>query len=543
MKKSSRARKRLVLWLGLAMMITVQAPVSASVPATDSAGGEDSIALKIGIGSGPGQVGYSKSMQGGGEGPEAFAVSGDTIYVSDNVNKRVNVYVGGEFKSEIPTEQSHYIRSLVAAKDNLYLMDYDGGKIDVMSVQGDYLKSVFLPQPMSGYAMQKLYKNREGTVYLSYNDDSYSIDDLANGKAVKNAGYIADSRTSYSLKRDKSTAVVQSSGSSSIELHAAELLGSAQILNADDKGGLLMELFDQVNTSKVAGEYTVRKYVQNKLAAISPISLDNYYFSPNMVLESTEQGELYQIQCFQDSVLIVKKGFLDPSQFSSKIALIKNSAQAYDQAAQAAEPSSIGLAATAPNGRTTTQSNANSLSSLAWTYNSTNAVNPDSSNVTTPDYLVGVSKPSSQTGIPYAWGGFDGITTKSSSAWTSFADAMSKGKFAGNVNTGTAGWQSGTAGFDCSGFVASAAGFTSKLSTTNLASSTYTAAVSAADILIYDLYVKSGDHVLFYTGDNGTTAINSREATTTGDDKTKAYSRTKTFLSSNNYVLRRLNGW
>ena len=167
-------------------------------------------------------------------------------------------------------------------------------------------------------------------------------------------------------------------------------------------------------------------------------------------------------------------------------------------------------------------------------------MNPDSSNVTKPDYLVGVSFPSSQTGIPYCWGGFDGITTSSSSAWTSFADAMSKKKFAGNVNTSTSGYQSGTAGFDCSGFVSSVAGFSSKLSTSNLASSTYTYSVSAANRSLYDIYVKSGTHVLYYVG-TSTNGINTREATTTGDDKTKLYTRSNTWISS--YSLRRYNGW
>ncbi|WP_429370499.1 hypothetical protein [Paenibacillus sp. DS2015] len=65
----------------------------------------------------------------------------------------------------------------------------------------------------------------------------------------------------------------------------------------------------------------------------------------------------------------------------------------------------IGIASTAPNSRSTTQANANSMSALTWTYNSTNKSNPSPSNITIPDYLVGVATPLSQTGIPYSWGG------------------------------------------------------------------------------------------------------------------------------------------
>ena len=54
------------------------------------------------------------------------------------------------------------------------------------------------------------------------------------------------------------------------------------------------------------------------------------------------------------------------------------------------------------------------------------------------------------------------------------------------------------------------------------------------------MYVKSGTHVLYYVGTT-TDGISSREATTTGDDKTKLYTRSTTWLSG--YSLRRFNGW
>ncbi|MGF7050812.1 hypothetical protein J2T13_005362 [Paenibacillus sp. DS2015] len=54
---------------------------------------KDSVVLKVNVGSNAGEIGYSESMEGGGEGPEAFTIGPDkTIFIVDNVNKRVNIY-------------------------------------------------------------------------------------------------------------------------------------------------------------------------------------------------------------------------------------------------------------------------------------------------------------------------------------------------------------------------------------------------------------------------------------------------------------------
>jgi hypothetical protein len=424
-------------------------------------------------------------------------------------------------------------------------MDYDGGKIDVTDLQGIFVESITLPADMDQYKMEKLYKSDDGSAMLYFEGNSYLISDLKSGNPSKITGFSKDKINSHTVNKDSKHARLQSNGPA-IQFATNELIGQLQILNIDKEDNLYTDFFEQVDTAKVAGEYTVKKFQKGKLAAVSPISLDGYYFAPNNVLQLSENGDLYQIICYADHVDIIKKAFIEPSKFTSRLSFIKREALTVEKSpaitAYASAPVTVMATTNAPNSKATTQTNANNLSALSWTYKAANASNPSTTNVTTPDYLVGVTTPSSQTGVPYAWGGFDGQTTSSSSGWTSFTDAMSKGKFAGNVNTSTAGWQANTAGFDCSGFISSAAGFTSKLSTSNLASSTYTTAVTAANIQIYDMYVKSGDHALFYTGDNST-GVNSRECTTTGDDKTKSYSRTSTWLSSNNYVLRRFNGW
>ena len=78
-----------------------------------------------------------------------------------------------------------------------------------------------------------------------------------------------------------------------------------------------------VDTSVIAGEYTVRKYSNGKCEGIAPVDLGGYYFMPNNVLEVSEAGDLYQIKCYANKVQIIKKAFVNIDNFKSNIDSIK----------------------------------------------------------------------------------------------------------------------------------------------------------------------------------------------------------------------------
>ena len=556
MKKKNRKICYLLLF---AILVSIVTPSTVKASEFENVLSEkDSIVLTVEIGSSEGQLKYSNSMQGGGEGPEAFTVTADeTIYIADNINKRVNVYKDGEFVYDIAAPYITYVRSIVVSQEMIYLMDYDDGSIYVVDTAGNLAESIAIPESMESYLMRKLYVQDDGSVCLYYENEvngknsrgidcSYLVDDLADGEEICVEGFIKDGNTAYSVaERSLRSASISTKTADSLEsritndihISVSESLADVTILDVDENNCVFVDAFEIVDAPIVAGEYTVRKYSNGECEGIASIDLGEYYFMPNNVLEVSPDGDLYQIRYYADKVQIIKKTFVGTEDFQSNINNIKEEVSALE-----AELSSVNAlaAVNAPNSKSDTMDVAINCCTLAWTYKSGNATNPDSSNVTTPDYLVNASKPSEQTGIPYCWGGFDGISTSSSSSWSSFSDAMDKSKFAGNVNTSTSGYQSGTAGLDCSGFVATAAGFTYKLSTSNLASSTYTKSISTSDRAIYDIYVKSGTHVLYYVG-TATDGIKARESTTTGDDKTKLYTRSTSWLSG--YSLRRFNGW
>lgn len=530
----------------------------------------DDIVLTIEVGKDEGQIGYSDNMQGGGEGPEAFTITDDnTIYIVDNVNKRINIYQNGEFVYDIDTPYIAYVRSIEVSQEMVYLMDYDAGRIYVINLDGDLVEGISISENMESYLMQKLYADDDGNVWLYYENNysgnssrgvnySYLVSDMADGEETHFEGFSIDGISSYTVSDmgKKSVSINNSADASinantditangnldmsaddDIRISTNELLGNVQILDVDKDGCLYLDLFEMIDTSVVCGEYTVRKYLNNECLGVADIDLNNYYFMPNNVLAVSENGELYQIKCLSDQIQIIKKDFVPFEEFRSNINAIK--AEALENELRNETASTVSIV-NAPNTRNEAMNLAVQCCNLSWTYTANNAINPDSGNITTPDYLVYASKPSVQTGIPYCWGGFDGINTSSSSSWSNFSSAMSSGIFAGNVKTDTPGWQGGTAGLDCSGFISSTAGFSYKLGTQDLATSTYTTWVSVSYRTIYDIYVNSGTHVFYYVGDS-TGGIQTREATTEGEEKTKLYIRSDTSLSG--YELRRLNGW
>lgn len=434
-------------------------------------------------------------------------------------------------------------------------MDYETGIIHIIDSTGKLGESISLPSDMEKINMLKLYARKDGSVWLYYEEyesdetqggtiRSYYVGDLESRPRTYVDGFSKDGDSSYSIvKKDQSTVNLKEYALvdghvgrtySDISISANEILGQINILNIDEGGSVIMDIYDVLDMSMVAGEYTVRKFSQGVCESVATIDLTGYYFMPYSVVNVSEAGDLFQIKCYEDKIQIIKKDFIDERYFKSNIDNIKIEMQNAEENVLVSAVATVN----APNTLNDTMDNAIDCCNLTWTYKASNAVNPNSNNVTVPDYLSGVSKPSSQTGIPYCWGGFDGTSSSSSSTWLNFSDAMNNNKFAGNINT-NGNYKSGTAGLDCSGFVSSSAGFSQKLGTSNLASSQYTQAISSSSRRAYDMYVKSGSHVLYYVSST-TSGIRSRESTVTGDDKTKLYTRSLTELSG--YTLRRFNG-
>ncbi len=193
----------------------------------------------------------------------------------------------------------------------------------------------------------------------------------------------------------------------------------------------------------------------------------------------------------------------------------------------------------APISRSQVEQRAINIMDLTWTYSSgkNSSIDPKySSNVTLPKQFQGITT-AHFIGIPYDWGGIDGINTFSYNApWNSFLDAVNKGAFTGNVNANSGlGYVTGTAGMDCSGFVQSAFNIVDyKQSSSSLLSSYFTK-ISLSNIQHMDILDKPGSHVVIFDKwgtQNGVSGAYTYESTTDqtygGIQGTKRY-----FLSMN----------
>jgi uncharacterized protein YraI len=145
---------------------------------------------------------------------------------------------------------------------------------------------------------------------------------------------------------------------------------------------------------------------------------------------------------------------------------------------------------------------AKTMMDLKWTYSAAknSLLNSNyKSYVTQPKQLQNITT-SVMTGIPYNWGGLDGIDSYSyNTGWTSFLDAINKGAYAGNVNIEAGyGLIGGTAGIDCSGFVQAAYNIHDyKLSTSTLFNK-YFVKIPLSDIKHMDILDRPGDHVVIF---------------------------------------------
>ena len=189
------------------------------------------------------------------------------------------------------------------------------------------------------------------------------------------------------------------------------------------------------------------------------------------------------------------------------------------------------------------QQRALSMINLTWTYsNNKNAV-LDS------NYIPLVSQPTQynnvisaqETGIPYDWGGQDGIDSSSAGApWGSFLDAINKGAYAGNVNTTVGyGYVPETAGIDCSGFVQAVFNIKDYKLSTSTMFNTYFTKINLTDIQHMDILDKPGDHVVVFdkwgtlNGVSGAYTYESTpDATYGGIEGTKQYFMPMSVLNS-----------
>ena len=481
----------IIFLLALICSVSAPSPVLAETADLDLKE-KDRVVLSAEIGKGKGELGYPESFVGGAKGPDTFAVSEDeTVYISDNINDRINVYRDGKFLYDIETPYAAYIKSIAISDELIYLMDYDGAKIFAVDKKGNLVKDIDLPEDMANFLMTDLYVREDGSVWVCCLDGEEEGDDLSSTyflvdsfsdrQRVKTSEFPV-SRDDYctidytdgktiSIRKSNNPNITGTDRTDDILIDTKGGDVSASILEVDKYGSVYLDVDESVGTYMFAGENTVRKYLQGKCEGIAGIDLDDYCYIPYGLTCVNKNGELYQMVCYDNKVDVIKKTFVQPYGFESRVNEIREKTLREEAKEDEMDLREAKKIINAPNDVSTTKQNA--------------------------------KKPSNQTGIPYCWGGFNGFKIIKGTSWVSFSY---------------------------------------KLSTTNLASSDYTRTINKNKAVAYDVFVISGKHVFFYIGyDKTRKSYKTCEATTDGTEKVKIFYRSKKELDT--YKARRFNGW
>lgn len=156
-----------------------------------------------------------------------------------------------------------------------------------------------------------------------------------------------------------------------------------------------------------------------------------------------------------------------------------------------------------------------------------------------PSYLKDKTD-SFETGIPYNYGGSDGIDTSSNIQWSNFFEAINKGATAGNIRF-EGGYKGETAGIDAASFIQSTLKISSGKLTTNTLEQ-YLTPIAFSDLKSMDVLLLKGGTAAFFEGwvydDLGNiVGATTLEATIENNDgageKVKEYYRSKDNITSN----------
>ncbi len=469
--------------------------------------------------------------------PKFQVLTDETIIVIDNADNCLLKIFNETIieKIELPSQDKPII-DFVFLDDNIYLMNQGYEIMKLQKFNENNFKLLNTTKLEENINMQPFgFIKCNGEVFLqTLNNEVINIEELFVGKDSYNKILIGG--------KDK----LSISGSTIFhENFVLHLEGEKEIvcvyfMGSDAEGNIYinyMDMWMEAPSAYIIAERIIRK-LSPQGDILGSFVVPHYGLTPEPWATVDDQGNVY-LMIFTENHAEIHKVTLGKELPACDFEEIirKKSSQHQDNSISESEYSIQSMT------RTLALDRARNMIYLQWVFLAKNANNPDPNNVWQPRYLRDTNYGTTLTGIPYCYGGFDGVDTSHSySVQTNFLDAMNRGIFAGNIKA-SGGWKTGTAGLDCSGFVSSTINLPSHNGTVSLWDN-HSFQKSLSNRQCMDIFIHRTNHVLFYHSDyyeiNG---IYSMESTTDGGyyDKVKWFSRTFSWLNSNGYSLRGLN--
>lgn len=453
-------------------------------------------------------------------GIEAFAVDGEErIYLSNYAAGKILVFHKNELVKEINISGFLQPRDIEICEGSLYIFE-DLGKITAMSL-GDLEKinEISVPSKINDETNQNII---EIGIPVSF------INDFLNGQisVYYNNAFIY-------------FPVYDTKGKLPLDEYKLPILDGQvyKRLISIDKNRNIYILGTQVdnNGDKIDIKEIVYKYnYSGELLGIFETINDKNYITPYKYISVNELGNIYQLMVLRDCVKVVKLKFTDKNNLDI-------GAEEYFEVDSNLTDILIPVVDKSYTKRLKFYNKAVELINLKWTFipgENNNKLN----DILAPFYLKNISEEVELMGIPYCWGGYDSLNTKSTNQkWDNFTDAINMGAIPGNIGV-TLNYIPGTTGLDCSGFVSVVLGLESREPSWNfLHSDQFVEKIGYHELIFMDLLVKNG-HMLFYF-DRNDYGITSIETNTLGSEwKVKFFTWSWRALRDMDYRARRYKG-
>lgn len=387
---------------------------------------------------------------------------------------------------------------VISDEENLYIFDDILSELQIYTKQGELL--VRSKIELKNDYVKGLKKTENGIVVVTYDNQWISVNQET-GKQKK-------SRAEEAPKID------------------AEEFDYAEYIATDEEGTIYSVHTTMVqDCSVISGELTLRAVSEEGIyLGCHVLPVEEFLYLPGTYIQVLQNGNIYLLvpskECIEVRKITIK------TEMDSKLETISDDAwdKENEYAAETRYRKKIGTACTAKIkiSRTEARKRADAMAKYKWTLEKTHTLTSKSEKGVELPREVAAAKAANagktswkvtMVGIPYCWGGFNGLDVGVSNR--TFKKALEKKYVAGNINPDGY-FKYMTAGLDCSGFVSAAFAFKEKQSTKGLSDMgskiSDVKKMEQMDILVYP-----GEHVIFfYEWINETTLLVSESAAREG---------------------------
>ncbi|WP_025027137.1 hypothetical protein [Caldalkalibacillus mannanilyticus] len=471
------------------------------------------------------------------EGPTSFFVRNNKIYILDNVNKKILIKSGNNLDM-IQLDELYWGTDLYVCKDGtMYVLDIGSDTVLSYDSKGNLIEKSSIPDVIEIPTGLDMDFNNNIIVRQS-TDVAVSLN---NGVKINKGRHLENTleRIDVSIVNQKEGQIILHGDKDKkiIDIPFEHTFGEI-IVRGVVGNQIVFEKTEVSDTHKIMVESFIQ--VVNKkgeLTGAARMPLEKMKFIPNHMVR-VENNKIYLLSPESDSLKVyeVLVGKKYEKTLDKRVSEYHSSGEYQkDKKNEVVDikdlDSNLKSSDLVENGhiyRSEVSSRANQMINHKWKVNKGNKEIYGKTQL--PKYIVDAKVGDEVTGIPYMWGGADGIDTYTwdksggDKDWRGlFPNLQGNGRQAGNVSS--ANYSPRPTGIDCSGFV-QIAWFrtdTKKLSTWHIPE--ISTKIEKSSLKLMDALNKAGDHVVLYRTLSSET-VYTKEATPAGKGSTQDYNRT-----------------